>query len=239
MSKTGRLFRVAMVFLFAAVCSLMAVEARAQGDVHMPLEKAVMSGEMAKRALTKYQISSDIARQLVDACVSTAKATNGTLSVFVLAPDGEIVASQRLDGQNTVNTQTALKKAQTALLTRQSTHASVNQFSTLDSKIVRLNMGFYLVAGGLPIVVDDQMIGSIGVGGANGVRNAEGMNMSDEMVANAALTKVLGPQPPLTPNQAADPLGQNGRGGAGRGAAGAAGGGGGRGGAGGGRGGAQ
>jgi uncharacterized protein GlcG (DUF336 family) len=228
----GRLFRTALVVALAALCAFVAVDARAQGANKLPLEKAVMSGEMAKRALTKYQISSDIAQQIVDACVQMAKATNGTLSVFVLAPDGEIVASRRLDGQNTVNTQTALKKAQTALLTRQSTHASVNQFSTLDSKIIRLNMGFYLVSGGLPIVVDDQMIGAIGVGGANGVRSPEGMNMGDEIVAHAALTKVLGPQPDLAPNQPADPLGQNagqGRGGAG-GGAGAAGGGGGRGG---------
>jgi len=79
----------------------------------------------------------------------------------------------------------------------------------------------YLVSGGLPIIVDDQMIGSIGVGGANGVRGPDGMNFGDENVANYALTKVLGPQPPLTANQPADPLGQNagqGRGGAGGGA---------------------
>ena len=138
----GRLFHVALVVLLAAACSLVTVEARAQGANKLPLEKAVMSGEMAKRALTKYQISSDIAQEIVNAAVDLAKASNGTLSIFVLAPDGEIVASRRLDGQNTVNTQTGLKKAQTALLTRQSTHASVNQFRTLDAKIIRLNMGY-------------------------------------------------------------------------------------------------
>jgi hypothetical protein len=88
-------------------------------------------------------------------------------------------------------------------------------------------MGFYLVSGGLPIIVDDQMIGSIGVGGANNVR-VDGMNINDEQCAYRALTKVLGPQPDLAPNQPPDPLGANaaaGRGGAGRGAAAPAGGG--------------
>jgi uncharacterized protein GlcG (DUF336 family) len=211
----GRLFRASLLMVLAAAYALVAADARAQGTAHLPLEKAVMSGPMAKRALTKYQISSDIAQDIVNACVELAKASNGTLSVFVLAPDGEIVASRRLDGQNTVNTQTALKKAQTALLTRQSTHASVNQFRTLDAKIIRLNMGFYLVSGGLPIIVDDQMIGSIGVGGANSVRVGD-ENFNDERIAYTALTKVLGPQPPLAPNQPPDPLGQNaGRGGRG------------------------
>ena len=61
------------------------------------------------------------------------------------------------------------------------------------------------------------MIGAIGVGGANSVRGPDGMNFGDEAIANYALTKVLGPQPPLAENQPADPLGQNagqGRGGA-------------------------
>jgi hypothetical protein len=81
--------------------------------------------------------------------------------------------------------------------------------------------------------VDDVLIGSIGVGGSNGIKGPDGMNMGDEAVAIAALTKVLGPQPEPAPNMPADPLGQNagrgGRGGAGAGAA--AGGRGGRGGA--------
>ena len=68
----------------------------------------------------------------------------------------------------------------------------------------------YLVSGGLPIVVDDQMIGAIGVGGGN----------ADEQCAYQALIKVLGPQPPLAPNMPADPLGQAGPGGGGPGGAG-------------------
>jgi len=232
MSMKGRVFRAVWVFLFAAVFSMVTVNARAQGDVKLPLDKAVMTGPMAVRALTKYQISADIAEKIVNACVDMAKASNGTVSVFVLAPDGEIVDSHRMDGQNTVNTQTAYKKAQTALHTRTSTHASVNQFNTLDEKIVRLSLDLYLVSGGLPIIVDDQIIGAIGVGGANGVQSG-GANVNDEQCAYQALTKVLGPQPPLAMNQPADPLGTNppaGRGGAA--GAGGAGGGGGRGGAG-------
>ena len=43
------------------------------------------------------------------------------------------------------------------------------------------------MGGGLPIVVQDQLIGAMGVGGGN----------MDEQCAYTALTKVLGPQPPL------------------------------------------
>jgi glc operon protein GlcG len=218
----GRVFRAALVLVITAVCALVAVEARAQGTVKLPLEKAVMSGDMAKRALTKTQISGDIAQAIVNACVDLAKASNGTLTVFVLDPDGEIAASHRMDGQNKINTVTGLKKAQTALWLRIPTHQAANQFNSLDAKIIRESLDMYLVAGGLPIVVDDQLIGSIGIGGSGGVKGPDGSNFNDEQIANYALTKVLGPQPPLTMNVPADPLGQNagqGRGGAGAGAA--------------------
>jgi uncharacterized protein GlcG (DUF336 family) len=126
----------------------------------------------------------------------------------VLSPDGQIAAARRLDGQNTANTETALLKAQTALRRQQSTHAAVNQFNSLDQQMIRLPQGFFLVAGGMPIIVDDVMIGVIGVGGGRGI--------NDEQCAYQALTKVLGPQPPLPPNVNANPGGNGAGAGGGR-----------------------
>jgi glc operon protein GlcG len=202
-------FRTGLICLMAAGgFALISGNARAQTAQHVPLDKAVMSGEAAKKALTKYQVSADVARKLVDSCVDWARGQNSSVSVFVLSPDGEIVDAHRMDGQNSINTDTALKKAQTALYLRDSTHAAANRFSTLDARLIRVSLPMYLVSGGLPIVVDDQMIGSIGVGGGN----------MDEQCAYQALEKVLGPQPPLAPNMPPNPLGTPGGGGAGGGA---------------------
>jgi uncharacterized protein GlcG (DUF336 family) len=221
-------FRAALVLVMAAGCSLFTVGASAQGTIHMPLDKATISGDMAKKSAVKDQLSADLAQDIVNECVRIAKASpNGTLSVFVLAPDEEILAAHRMDGQNKINTVTGYKKAQTALWLRIPTHQAANQFGTLDARLIRESLDMYLVSGGLPIIVDDVMIGSIGVGGSANIKGPDGMNMGDEAVAIAALTKVLGPQPPPAPNQPPDPLGQNGRGGGGgAGADGGAGGGG-------------
>lgn len=201
MIKEARFFRLGVMLLLAAAGpAFIAGSAWAQGDQRLPLDKAVMSGELAKKSLTKYQISADVARKLVDACVDYAKSTNTPVSVFVLSPDGEIVDAHRMDGQNSINTDTALLKAKTALYLRDSTHAAANRFRTLDARVIREDLHMYLVSGGLPIVVDDQMIGAIGVGGGN----------ADEQCAYQALIKVLGPQPPLAPNMPPDPLGQGG-----------------------------
>jgi len=49
-------------------------------------------------------------------------------------------------------------------------------------------------SGGLPIVVDDVLIGAIGAGGM-----APSAEWSDEICLHNALIDVLGPQPPLAP----------------------------------------
>jgi uncharacterized protein GlcG (DUF336 family) len=84
-------------------------------------------------------------------------------------------------------------KAKTALYARTPSSAVAQRFPTVEGRVIRTDLGrasglsYYFVGGGLPIVVQDQLIGAIGVGGGN----------MDEQCAYQALTKVLGPQPPL------------------------------------------
>ncbi len=56
--------------------------------------------------------------------------------------------------------------------------------------------GNFANAGGLPIVVDGQFLGAIGVGGMP----ASPPTWSDEICGYNALTAVLGPQPKLLPD---------------------------------------
>ncbi len=63
-----------------------------------------------------------------------------------------------------------------------------------DSELQQIQIGLFPNSGGLPILVSDQMIGAIGVGGS-APRVAQGW--SDEICAHKALTEVVGPQPPL------------------------------------------
>jgi hypothetical protein len=84
-------------------------------------------------------------------------------------------------------------KAQTALYARTPSSEVAQRFPNLEGRAIRMDLGraqglsYYFVGGGLPIVVENQLIGAMGVGGGN----------MDEMCAYTALTKVLGPQKPL------------------------------------------
>jgi len=158
-----------------------------------PFNKVTVSEEVAKRTLMKAAINADTARALVDACVDWTKAQGGNVSVvvYVLSPTGEIVDSHAMDGVLPIGAETGLMKAKTALYARSSSAAVAQRFKDLDGRMIRLDLGkaeglsYYFVPGGLPIVVDGQLIGSIGVGGGN----------ADEQCAYQALVKVLGPQP--------------------------------------------
>jgi uncharacterized protein GlcG (DUF336 family) len=188
--KRTRLIGTAAAVILAATFG--AAQLAAQNAT---LATAGLTGDAAKRAMTKNQVNMATARAIVDACLEFAKQTNGSYAIFVLAPNGDMLQSAVMDGQLPIGIETAQLKAKTALYARGSSSSVAQRFANVDGRLIRLDLGkeqglaYYFVGGGLPIVVEDQLIGAIGVGGGN----------QDEACAHAALTKVLGPQPPLTP----------------------------------------
>ena len=195
MEKHVRFAAVTLV-LFVAVFTAVTGSAWAQGSTSLSLDKATVSADVAKRTLVKTQVSAAVARQLVDACLEFARNQQGgpgTYAIYVLAANGDIVDAHVMDGVLPIGAETGLLKAKTALYARTPSSVVAQRFSTVDARVIRLDLGkekglaYYFVGGGLPIVVEDQLIGAIGVGGGN----------MDEQCAYQALTKVLGPQPPL------------------------------------------
>jgi uncharacterized protein GlcG (DUF336 family) len=209
MTNRPSLFSIAALFFLTAL--LASPDAWAQGATAIPLDKATVSPEVAKRTLMKGQISAPVARQIVDACLEFARNQPGgpaSYAIFVLAPNGDIVDAHVMDGVLPIGVETGMLKAKTALYARTPSSAVAQRFNTVDGRLIRLDLGresglaYYFVGGGLPIVVQGQLIGAIGVGGGN----------MDEQCAYQALTRVLGPQPPL-PAPAPPAGGRGGRGG--------------------------
>jgi uncharacterized protein GlcG (DUF336 family) len=160
------------------------------GAAAQNINKFVISDEAAKKTLIKNEISVETAEKITQACVEFAKRINQAVTVFILSPTGQIVYSYRMDGQVPINIETAHLKAQSVLYTRDSSHQRANQVANNLSLQMRWEpLGVFPVSGGLPIIVDGQMIGTIGVGGGS----------KDEECAYTALTAVVGPQPPLAP----------------------------------------
>jgi uncharacterized protein GlcG (DUF336 family) len=201
MTKQTRSFHVPVGLAVAAAALLFGNPAAwSQGATPAPFNKVTVSAEVAKKTLMKAVINADTARSIVDACVDWTKAQPGNVSIaiYVLSPTGQIVDSHQMDGVVPIGSETALMKAKTVLYARSSSAAVAQRFNNVDNRLIRLDLGkdeglsYYFVGGGLPIIVDDQLIGAVGVGGGN----------ADEQCAYQALVKVIGPQPPLAQPQA-------------------------------------
>lgn len=190
--------RLRSAFITAAVTASLI----STGATGASLDSLVIHGAPAKKILEKYALSIDSAKKIAAACVEYAKGRNVGISVAILDPFGQLIYFERMDGQSNVNTQTAMLKAKTALVTRASTHIVNN--AVLQGNASEFRAGYWFgelpIKGGLPIVAEDQFLGTIGVSGS----------LYDEECAQAGLEAVVGPQPPLVQNLPRRPAGGNG-----------------------------
>lgn len=130
----------------------------------------VVGGKAAADIFDGSQISLAAAKKIARVCRGWAASKGGTMSLYIIDNEGELVHMERMDGQVYNDIRTALLKAQTALKTRQPTSIRAAQLKNNPSGIPRQTAlyNFFTNSGGIPIVVDGQMIGAIGVSGGAG-----------------------------------------------------------------------
>lgn len=146
----------------------------------------VVSGKAAAAIYDANQISLAAAKKIARVCRDWAASHGGAISLYVIDDAGELVHMERMDGQLPNDIRTALLKAQTALKTRQPTSIRAAQLENDPSGLPRqvALYKFFTSSGGLPIVVDGQLIGAIGVSGDSGA--------GDENCAVAGLKATFG-----------------------------------------------
>jgi glc operon protein GlcG len=159
-------------------------------------EQFVVSGKAAERIQDFTTINLATAERIAEACQKLAVAQGVQISIMVLDNDGNHVYMDRMDGQGYLNIVTADMKAQTALMGREPSKNRMNRvLQDPTSELQQIQLGFFTNSGGLPIVVNKQLIGAVGVGGS-----APRVPVwSDEICAHKAMIEVLGPAsvPPL------------------------------------------
>src|SRR3984893_1736450 len=153
-------------------------------------EQFVVSGKAAEKIQDFTTINLATAEGNADVCEKDAAAEGVPISVMVLDNDGNHVYMDRMDGQGYLNIITADMKARTALLGGNASKNVMN--GAIEDPGLEFNdiqLGLFANSGGLPIVVNKQMIGAVGVGGSA----PHPPVWSDEICGHKGLVEVIGP----------------------------------------------
>jgi uncharacterized protein GlcG (DUF336 family) len=161
----------------------------------------VISGKAANRIHDHISINAETAEKLSKTCEAIAAKNNSAVVVVVIDPYGLVVHEHRMDGEGWIQVNATEQKARTALRTRAPSHVLTNR--NAQDPFTNQNVAGYGLTtqeGGLPIIVNGQLIGAIGVGGIPPAERTA--TYGEEMCARDALEAVIGPQPPLLPEPA-------------------------------------
>jgi uncharacterized protein GlcG (DUF336 family) len=131
---------------------------------------------------TKY-ITLDDAKRAMTAAEAEARKNNWNVAIAILDAGGHLILFQRMDDTQIGSVNIAIGKAKTAVSFKRATKAMEDIVA--GGRIAFLAVeGITPLQGGLPVVVDDKVIGSVGV---SGVQSSQ-----DEQVAQAAVNVLQG-----------------------------------------------
>src|SRR5207244_2609879 len=117
-------------------------------------------------------ISSAGARALADACSAWAEKNKQTVAIAVLDWGGNLIESHAMEGAAANAIDTALLKAKSALRWRRPT-SETNKMVRSGENLAPTFMNDFPQPGALPIVMNGQVIGAMGVSSAQGEQCAQ------------------------------------------------------------------
>jgi uncharacterized protein GlcG (DUF336 family) len=117
-------------------------------------------------------ISSAGARALVDACAAWAERNKQVVAIAVIDWGGNVIESHAMEGAAANAIDTALLKAKSALRWRRAT-SETNKIVRSGENLAPTFMRDFPQPGALPLMLDGQIIGAMGVSGADGEKCAQ------------------------------------------------------------------
>lgn len=137
----------------------------------------------------KTSISADAAQQVIAACVAKATERDGAYVIVVVDESGVVKASLRMDGAPLLSVQVATDKAYTAVGFNMPTGAWYDFIDNDGPLRLGAPTGIdrlVVFGGGLPLVVDGQTIGAVGVSGGHYTDDTEVAQAGVDALASLA-----------------------------------------------------
>jgi glc operon protein GlcG len=160
------------------------------------LSFALSTGVMASaQTMEKRSLTLDGAERVIAAAKAYAaqvKAPGGVIAV--VDAGGNLMALERLDGTFAAGANISIGKARTAVLFQKPTKVFEEIINKGRTAMAALPDSFFTpLQGGIPVVLDGQIIGGVGVSGASNAAQDEEL-----AIAGAEAAKNFGADPPMT-----------------------------------------
>jgi uncharacterized protein GlcG (DUF336 family) len=126
---------------------------------------------------TRY-ITLDGAKKMMAAAEAEARKNNWNVAIAIVDAAGNLLMFQKLDDTQTGSIPVAIGKARTAAAFRRPTKAMEEMIAGGRTVFLAVD-GLTPLQGGIPVTIDSQMIGAVGVSGV--------LSSQDEQVAQAAV----------------------------------------------------
>ncbi len=155
---------------------------------------ALPSLASAQQIADKKALTLDGAKKVIAAAVAYAKKNNAPGGVIAVVDEGgNLMALERLDGTFAAGANISIGKARTAVLFKRPTKAFEDIIKNGRTAMVALPDGFFTpLQGGVPITVDGQVVGGVGVSGAASAQQDEELAIAG---ANAFSTTAMNGMP--------------------------------------------
>lgn len=141
----------------------------------------ILSAMAHAQTIETKNITLEAAKKVVAEAVKYAKANNAPGgAIAVVDNGGNLVYLERLDGTFAASSEVSIKKANTAALFKAPSAKLENSIN--GGRQALITVGHTFLQGGIPIMVDGQVIGAIGVSGASSAQQDEEIAMAGAKV---------------------------------------------------------
>ena len=159
----------------------------------------VMAVASQAQVMEKKSLSLDGARKVIAAAEAEAKRLNAPGGVIAVVDDGgNLMALERLDGTFAAGANISIGKARTAAIFKRPTSVFEEIIKNGRTSMVAL-VDFTPLQGGVPIIIDGEVIGAVGVSGAASAKQDEELAIAGANAIMSTSTSKNGTQPaPIT-----------------------------------------
>lgn len=132
----------------------------------------MLATETSAQTIPSRNISLEAAKKVVAEAVKYAKANNAPGGAIAIVDNGgNLIYLERLDGTFAASAEVSIKKANTAALFKAPSAKLENSIN--GGRQALITVGHTFLQGGIPIQLDGQVIGAIGVSGAASAQQDE------------------------------------------------------------------